>query len=127
MKWGLSMDKIMLNNMYFYGYHGLFPEENKLGQRFQVDLELHANLKTAGQSDNMADSIDYGHVYKCVQHIVEGEKKNLIEAVAELIAASLLENFAMLEACDVKVVKPDPPIPGYYESVAVQIYRERDL
>lgn len=121
------MDKIILKNMQFYGYHGLFPEENKLGQRFQVDLELYSNLKTAGQSDDMNDSIDYGQVYKHVQQIVEGEKKKLIEAVAELIAKDLLKSFPTLKACDVKVIKPDPPIPGHYESVAVQIYRERDL
>lgn len=112
--------------MQFYGYHGLFPEENKLGQRFQVDLEMYSNLKKAGQTDNMDDSIDYGEVYKCVQQIVEGEKKKLVESVAERIAADLLKTFPLLEACDVKVIKPDPPIPGHYESVAVQIYRERN-
>lgn len=127
MKGSAGLDKILLKNMQFYGYHGLFPEENKLGQRFQVDLELYSDLKTAGKSDDMNDSIDYGEVYKCVQHIVEGEKKSLVEAVAEQIAEKLLKTFSKLQACDVKVIKPDPPIPGHYESVAVQIYRERNL
>ena len=45
------MDKILLNEMEFYGYHGVFQEENKLGQRFRVSVELHLDLKKSGQSD----------------------------------------------------------------------------
>ena len=119
------MDKIMLNQMAFFGYHGLLPEENKLGQRFSVDVELFVDLKKAGHTDKMEDSIDYGHAFKVIQSIVEGEAKNLIEAVANDIAETLLDTFPLLQACKVKVIKPDPPIAGHYESVAVEIYREK--
>lgn len=112
--------------MEFYGYHGLFEEEKKLGQRFFVDVELETSLKTAGKTDNMNDSIDYGKVYFIIKDIVEGKANNLIETVAEEIADALLNSFATLMACTVKVIKPDAPIPGHYESVAVQIYRERE-
>lgn len=120
------MDKIILNNLQFYGFHGVFPEENKLGQRFNVDLTLYLPLRKAGESDEMANSINYGHVFEVVQGVVEGEAKNLLEAVAELISKELFDNFPLLEACTVKVIKPDPPIAGHYDSVAVEIYRERD-
>ena len=119
------MDKILLNNLQFYGFHGLLPEENKLGQRFNVDIELFVDLKKAGRTDDMMDSIHYGHAYELVKEIVEGEARNLIEAVAELIANELLEKFDLLRACRVKVIKPDPPIPGHYQSVAVEIFREK--
>lgn len=121
------MDKISLNNLQFYGFHGLLPEENKLGQRFNVDVELFVDLKKAGVSDDMNDSIHYGHAYDLIKGIVEGEAKNLIEAVAETIAGTLLTSFDLLTACRVKVIKPDPPIPGHYQSVAVEIYREKTL
>src|SRR5699024_12885093 len=91
--------------MEFYGYHGLFKEEKKLGQRFVVDVELSTSLKAAGESDDMNDSIDYGKVFDAVKDIVEGKARNLIEAVAEEIAASLLKSFPSLEACSVKVTK----------------------
>lgn len=120
------MDKIILKRMQFYGYHGLFSEENTLGQRFQVDVTLYTSLKKAGWSDNMHDSIDYGEAFEKIKGIVEGNPRNLIEAVAEDIAAVLLAHFTMLQACTVQVIKPDPPIPGHYESVAVEIYRERE-
>lgn len=121
----MQMDKIQMNQMEFYGYHGLYPEENKLGQRFIVDVELFLPLQKAGISDQMTDSVDYGKVYEIVKEIVEGKAKNLIEAVAESIAEALLSQFSLLKACQIKVVKPDPPIPGHYKSVAVEIYRER--
>ena len=121
----MKKDKILLNNMQFYGFHGLLPEENKLGQRFNVDITLFTDLQKPGRTDDMHDSIHYGHAYELVQKVVEGEAKNLIEAVAETIADELLTSFDLLAACTVKVTKPDPPIPGHYQSVAVEIFRER--
>lgn len=120
------MDKIILNQLQFYGFHGLYPEENKLGQRFDVDVELFLDLKIAGNSDDMYDSIHYGEAYELIKEIVEGEPKNLIESVAETIASKLLKRYDLLQACRVRVVKPNPPIPGHYESVAVEIYREKN-
>lgn len=117
----------MLTNMQFYGYHGLLPEENKLGQRFNVDIELFTNLKKPAQTDNMNDSIHYGHVYELVKEIAEGEAMNLIEAVAGTIADELLVSFELLSACMVRVTKPDPPVPGHYQSIAVEIFREKPL
>ena len=119
------MDKIFLNQMSFYGYHGVFPEENKLGQRFYVDLILDLELAKAGKSDKIEDSIDYGYVYQLTKEIVEGEAKNLVEAVAESIADRLLSTFSQLHGCVVKVYKPDPPIAGHYQSVAIEIYRSK--
>jgi len=119
------MDKIILKGMRFYGYHGLFDEERKLGQRFHVDVDLYTSLKEAGRTDRMEASIHYGEAYEKISDIVEGTPYNLIEAVAENVAHRLLTDFETLKACTVKVIKPDPPIPGHYESVAVEIHRER--
>ncbi|WP_430789341.1 dihydroneopterin aldolase [Virgibacillus flavescens] len=119
------MDKIIMKNLQFYGYHGLLAEENKLGQRFNVDAELIVDLEKAGKSDKMEDSIHYGHAFEAIEHVVEGAVKNLIESVAEEIAGKLLSEFDSLLACRIKVIKPDPPIRGHYESVAVEIYREK--
>jgi len=120
------MDKIKLKGLSFYGYHGLFPEENKLGQRFAVDVELALSLQKAGLTDEMQDSVDYGMVHDIVKDIVEGDPKNLIEAVAESIAAELLEKFPTVSRCVVEVIKPNPPIEGHYDAVSVRIKRERN-
>lgn len=119
------MDKIILNQMSFYGFHGLLPEEKKLGQQFTVDVELYTDLKKPGKSDDMNDSINYAEVYGRVREVVEGKSKNLMEAVAEQIAGTLLGSIESLSACTVKVAKPEAPIPGHFQSAAVEIFREK--
>lgn len=111
--------------MEFYGYHGVFPEETKLGQRFKVDLTVEADLAKAGKSDELEDSINYGELYEVCKGVVEGKPFKLVEAVAEEIASELLNKFSSIEKCTVKVYKPDPPIAGHYESVAIEIVRGR--
>jgi 7,8-dihydroneopterin aldolase/epimerase/oxygenase len=120
------MDKIFIHNMEFYGYHGLFPEENRLGQRFFVSLVIEMDLKAAGQTDDMDKSVDYGVLYAITKEIVEGEAKKLIEAVAENIASSILQQLPQIKAITVKIDKPSAPIPGLFDSVGVEIYRENE-
>lgn len=117
------MDKVLLNRMAFYGYHGVYPEENELGQRFLVDLILEGDLRPASRSDDIAQTVDYGKAYELVRTIVEGEPKKLVETVTEQIAEAVLRSFPMIQKCCVKVIKPNPPIPGHYDSVAVEMTR----
>ncbi|NMH67718.1 dihydroneopterin aldolase [Bacillus sp. RO3] len=119
------MDKILLNEMEFYGYHGVFQEENKLGQRFRVSVELHLDLRKSGQSDKLEDSVNYAEIYSITKSVVEGEPKNLVESVAEDISSRILNTFEIVESCKITLIKPDPPIPGHYQSVAVEINRSR--
>ncbi|MEH7491709.1 dihydroneopterin aldolase [Neobacillus niacini] len=119
------MDKIFVNQMEFYGYHGVFPEETRLGQRFVIDLMVLVDLKKAGQSDELEFSVNYGELFQVCKEVVEGEPYKLIEAVAEKIAQTVLGQFALVSEVTIKVIKPDPPIPGHYQSVAVEITRRR--
>ena len=119
------MDKIYLNNMEFYGYHGVLPEENRLGQRFVVDLMVELDLSKAGKTDDLSETVNYAEVYNLCRDIVEGKSYKLIEAVAEQIAEKVLEQFNKIVTCTVKLIKPDPPIPGHYRSVAVEINKTR--
>lgn len=116
------MDHIFFEKMLFYGYHGAYPEEKKLGQRFQVDLQIFLPLQAAGCMDDLNLTVDYGKVYETVKKIVEGTPVKLIEKVAEEIASRLLSDYPIHEVV-VRVTKPDPPIPGYYQSVGVEIRR----
>ncbi|TYR78226.1 dihydroneopterin aldolase [Priestia megaterium] len=119
------MDKIYVNNMRFYGYHGVFKEENKLGQRFNVDLVVELDLEQAGQTDDLTYTVSYADLYSTCQEIVEKRTFKLVETVAETIASELLKNYGLIQTCTVKIYKPDPPINGYYDSVAVEIKRSR--
>ncbi|MFC7394754.1 dihydroneopterin aldolase [Scopulibacillus cellulosilyticus] len=119
------MDKIYVNKMAFYGYHGVFSEENKLGQRFFVDVILECDLKDAGKNDDLDHTINYQEIYDITKKIVEGPPKKLVESVAEDISSALLSSFQIIQCCHIKVTKPDPPIPGYYDSVAIELTRSR--
>jgi dihydroneopterin aldolase len=121
------MDKIQFNGMQFYAYHGVFPEENKLGQTYYVDLEVYADLHKAGHTDHLEDTINYADLYQIVKVIMEEERYKLIEAVAEKIASVALDRIKEIQEIIVKVTKPNPPIAGQFESVAVEISRRRSV
>jgi dihydroneopterin aldolase len=120
------MDAILLRGLTFYGYHGARAEEHALGQRFVVDLRLELDLRLAGLSDDLADTVDYSRVHRAVAEILEGEPRNLIESVGERIAAALLDQFPPLRLVHVTVSKPGAPLPGATAgSVAVELSRAR--
>ena len=119
-------DEILLEGMRFYAYHGVNPEERALGQRFVVDVVLAVDLRRPGQSDDLADTVSYSAVYKVVRGIVEGEPRNLIEAVAEEIAAAILMGFRQVARVTVTVRKPEVPMKGsLLDAAGVRITRSR--
>jgi dihydroneopterin aldolase len=120
------LDKIILSRMVFYGYHGVFPEENKLGQQFYVDVELELPLKLAGRTDELKHTVNYAEVYYAVQGIVEGKSFRLIEALAENIASTLLQTYTSIIEIKVRVIKPHPPFKVFFDGVAVEITRKRE-
>ncbi len=121
----MSEDRIFLEGMLFYGYHGVNQEERVLGQRFVVDLELFRDLSEAGRSDELSQTVNYASVFKTAREIVEGPPANLIETVAERLAATVLERFPA-DAVRVRVRKPWAPVKGSaMEAVGVEIYRQR--
>ena len=118
------MDYIHLNEMAFYGYHGVLPEETKLGQRFGLTVSLATDLSVAGQTDDLDKTVNYAEVYDICRSIVEGEPVKLIEVVAEKVASAILSSYPeKVSGVRVVLVKPDPPIAGHYASVSVDITR----
>jgi len=120
------LDKLYFNRMSFYGYHGVFAAEAQLGQRFYVDLELSLDLSRAGSTDDLRDTVNYAEIFEQVKAIVEGERYQLIEKLTQRIAEQLLAVFPLAEV-KVRVTKPNPPINGHFESVAVEMVRTRGV
>lgn len=118
-------DKIFLTSMPFFGRHGVFAEETKLGQRFMVTVELCFDLRQAARADDLALTVNYGDVYNIVRMVVEGPPKKLVETVAEDIAAILLREYVMIDRLRVRVEKPGAPIAGVFDTVGVEIERSR--
>ena len=120
------MDYIHVREMQFFGYHGVLPEETVLGQRFRASVSLAVDIQEAGKTDSLEDTVSYVGVYDICKEIVEGKPYKLIEAVAEKIASTILNHYeGQVFGCKVEIIKPDPPIPGHYKEVAVEIVRGR--
>lgn len=100
-------DRIVLEGMVFFGYHGTRPEENSLGQRFVVDVALRVDLRAAGEADDLGATVDYSLVHRAARAIVEGPPLRLTEAVAERIAAAVLAEHPLVDAVEVRVRKPN--------------------
>ncbi len=119
-------DEVFVEGLRFYGYHGVNPEERVLGQRFVVDVHLTADLRKAGQSDDLEETINYSAVVKQIRAIVEGPPRQLIETVAEEIATTLLAEHPLATSVTVTLRKPEAALKGIImEAAGVRARRSR--
>ncbi len=117
-------DKILIEGAHFFARHGVSDEEQRLGGRYVVDVELQRDLSRAAASDHLADTISYAAVYATVREVVGGKSFRLVEALAEHIAQTLLARYTA-EMVMVRVRKQPPPLDGVVDSAGVEITRRR--
>lgn len=117
---------MIIKGMRFYGYHGVFAEENKLGQQFYVDLELRMDLEQAAQTDDLSFTVNYAEIHAFTKSIVEGPPFKLIEALTGHVASRVLEAYTMVNEVTVRVTKPHPPFDIHFDGVTVELRRKRD-
>ena len=118
----MPADVLRLRNMRFFAHHGLYPEENRLGQRYEVDVDLIGDLAAAGRTADVTLTVNYPKVYELVERTVCGTQYKLVEALAEGVAAAIGARFAPIELV-VRVRKPDPPVAAQFDGVEVEIHR----
>ncbi len=119
-------DLIRLQGMTFSAAHGASPGERTRERRFVVDLEVTADLRRAGATDDLADTVNYSTLYGVVRDVLKGPPVNLLESLAERIAERVLRDFPVL-AVRVRVGKPGVPVDeGSQAMASVEVYRERD-
>lgn len=120
------MDTITLKRMAFFGYHGDEPEENRLGQRFYIDVTLGLDLSQVAVSDRLEDSVNYVEVYNIVKEVAEGETCRLLERIAGKINERVLSAFVQVQTIETVVHKPGAPVPGILNDVSVRIVKRRN-
>ncbi len=118
----MSADRVLIEGLTFFGYHGVRPEEQRLGQKFRVDVELTLDLGRAASSDRVADTVNYEEICRLVLEVGRGRRCNLVETLAERIAAVILKAFPAQEVL-VRVKKTSPPFDGTLTAVGVEIRR----
>jgi len=117
-------DRIRLQNMRFYGFHGVSAAEKETGRRYEVDCDLFLDLSAPGKSDKLADTVNYARIYERIEKMMEQTHYALLEAMAEDIAAHILGD-ERIEKAIVRVRKMIPPIPGNLDYIEVEIARGR--
>jgi dihydroneopterin aldolase len=115
---------IRLAGLEVFAYHGVLASEKERGQRFLIDVEVALDLTTAGATDRLEDTIDYGALARAVHERVATERWDLLERVAERVAELVLE-LPKVELVTVTVHKPEAPLPIGFEDVAVTVRRHR--
>ncbi len=118
-------DLIRLAGVRGRGFHGVFEHERRDGQEFVVDVELEADLSWAGQSDALADTVNYGEIGALALAHIEGQPLDLIEALAERIAADVLGQHRLVDEVRVTVHKPQAPVGVPFGDVTVTVTRRR--
>ncbi|MEQ9548601.1 MAG: dihydroneopterin aldolase [Coleofasciculus sp. G3-WIS-01] len=116
------MDCIQVNKIRSYGYTGYLPEERVLGQWFEVDLTLWLDLAAAGESDDIADTLDYRQAIETVKQLITTSKFSLVEKLASAIAQALLQ-LDRVQRVQVRLSKPAAPIPDFGGKITIDITR----
>ena len=117
------MDRINIKNLEIFAHHGVFPEEKENGQLYYLSAALYTDLSAAGKTDDLKKTIDYGKICHDIKNYVTGNLFDLIETVAEGLAAKLLIENHAIDKIWLEIKKPSAPIGLPLETVSVEIER----
>ncbi len=120
------MDKIIINDLKLYAYHGVNPEEKVEGQNFFLDIECSTDLSLPCKTDNVDDTVSYAQIIKLTRKAFTAEKYDLIEKAAQVVADEILDNFEKIEKVEITLKKTEAPMKADFGYVAVKIKRERE-
>lgn len=118
------MGKIVIEEMEFYAFHGHYQEEQIVGNRFLVDLEMDADLSGAAASDNLNDAVNYQQAYQIIKNEMRRTKSNLLENIGKRILDALFAEMDGIEKATIRVRKLNPPMGGPIKSVGIKMSRK---
>lgn len=121
-------DTIELIGLELFGYHGYYPAERELGQKFIIDCKLITDTRLAGTSDDIIHTVHYGNVYKLIESIVSTPQNtayNLLESLAHNIAIQILSQYNTIQQCNITIKKPHVAIHGTINYLGISIQRTR--
>ena len=118
------MDVIQLTGIRCYGYTGYLPEEQTLGQWFEVDLRIGLDLTAAGQSDRIEDTLDYRGAIATVKELISTARFALVEKLAEQIVTTVLA-YDLVERVELKLHKLAAPIPDFGGKITIELTRQK--
>ena len=119
------MDKIKVQSLRLYAYHGVTLEQKVVGQDFILEIKAYLPLDLPCVSDNVDDTVSYAKIIKTARRVFLAEKYDLLEKAAQTVADAILSEFPKIEKVKVEVKKPFAPIKADFDYVSVEITRSR--
>jgi FolB domain-containing protein len=120
-----TADVIELRGLHLAGIVGVLAHEQAQPQPLELDLDIHLDLSTAGASDDLSDTVDYGGVCSVAEHVVTTTSYALLEALAEHLAAALLDADPRIDAVTLAIRKLRPPVAQQLSTSGVRLTRAR--
>ncbi|MGW8317130.1 MAG: dihydroneopterin aldolase [Bacteroidales bacterium] len=117
------MGKIIIEEMEFYAFHGHYREEQIVGNRFLVDLELETSLATPARTDKLEDAVNYQQAYQIIKNEMRRKKSNLLENIGKRILDALFDQMEGIEEATLRIRKMHPPLGGPVRSVGITMNR----
>lgn len=121
----MVMDKIRIEDLEVYAYHGVYEEEKEKGQKFLVSADMYLSTRQAGLNDDLESSVNYGDVCQLITDVMTLDKYDLIETAAEHVAREILLEFGLIEKLTLQIKKPDAPVGLPFGMISVTIERTR--
>jgi len=119
------MGTVTLEGLEFFAYHGYYDEEQKVGNKYSVDVTVHTDFDKAAEHDKLSETVNYENLYKIVSFEMN-ERSRLLENIAKRIIGSIFDTFPMVDIIDVSISKFNPPIGGVCRSARVSLSRNRN-
>jgi len=117
------MGKIVIEEMEFYAFHGHYKEEQIVGNRFLVDLEMESNLDVPAESDQLSDAVNYQQAYQLIKQEMRRTKSKLLENIGKRMLDALFNEMEGIEKATLKIRKMYPPMGGPIKSVGITMSR----
>jgi dihydroneopterin aldolase len=118
-----STSRIVFEDLKIFAFHGVLPEENIIGTYFIINLEAHADIWKATESDELGDTVNYAEINDIIHDEMKIPSK-LMEHVAGRIIAKIKERFAQVTFIKIKITKTNPPMKGEMKGVSVEFEKE---
>lgn len=117
---------IRLKNLKFFAHHGVLPEETRLGQRFEIDLEYQLQSLPSSMDDQIGNTVSYAEVYDTIERIATTQTFKLLESLADALLEAIKSQFRV-SSIIVRIRKPSVPISGILDTVEVEQEWEADV
>jgi len=119
------MGKITLEGLEFFSFHGYYDEEQKIGNKYGVDITIDTFLEKAGMDDKLSETIDYEELYKIIREEM-GKPSRLLENIGGRIMRSVFQNFPLVTFVEISISKFNPPIGGICKRAVVTLSNARN-